>query len=324
MFVERFVAWSRRPTMYVVAAMLTAVAVIGSTYTGKKNVAASPTPTTSAFVEIDEPLDESTSTSMSDVTSMSSTEPDAEPNGTGATANPASTDGPTSTEPDITPTSEVPAPATTSTPTDSTASTEATAIATTTAAAAGVLASAGAQAQPSADLIAEVDRTGDEPNPGALFPGRPDRRAKDQERLVGPDQQPARLSGFSAWVVSPTLAEVGPDGAGGPFVKVIVRLVNRDDGPQDIADDQWTLLRPDGFGTTTVYATPVLVSGNELAANSEVFAELWFTALVSGRYWLSFRPDEGSPRGVWGLDVSLPQATTTTVARNGASSEPSN
>lgn len=157
-------------------------------------------------------------------------------------------------------------------------------------------------------VLAEVDRDGDEPNPGAIFGDRPDLRDNDQERLVGLDQDPARLSGFSVWVATGSVEKRGPDSTTGPFLKITVRLLNRDDSRQDIADDQWTLLRPDGIAVPTAYATPTLVQGTDLPANGESFAELWFPAPTDGRYWLSFRPDASSARGVWGLDVTLPAA----------------
>jgi hypothetical protein len=162
--------------------------------------------------------------------------------------------------------------------------------------------------------VNEVDRTGDEPNPGQRFPDRPDIRPKDQERLVGLTNDPARLSGFSAWIVSGSVEAAGPDQVVGPFIKITFRLINRDDRPQDVDDAQWELLRPDGLSVPTAYATPTIVNTAKLAGNGELFAEVWFTAPTSGRYWLAFRPDEGSPRGVWGLDVTLPSAVATTVA----------
>lgn len=148
---------------------------------------------------------------------------------------------------------------------------------------------------------AEVDRPGDEANPGQRYPDRPDRRENDQERAVGAD--PARLSGYSAYVLSNSAERAGPDGRAGRYVKIVVRLVNRDDSAQPYRDRHWTLRRPDGVVATTAFATPAFVQGGTIAGNGETFGELWFETPADGRYWLAFRPDAGSARGIWLAEV---------------------
>ena len=152
---------------------------------------------------------------------------------------------------------------------------------------------------------AEIDRPGDPANPGALYPGRPDTRDNDHERPVGLDAQPARLGGFSVWIARVEHPTSGPDGKIGSFVKITVRMVNRDDTAQDYNQKRWALLRPDGVAATTSYATPSFVTGSQVTGNSEAFGELWFIANRSGRYWLSFRPGSSSARGVWPIDVKI-------------------
>jgi hypothetical protein len=151
--------------------------------------------------------------------------------------------------------------------------------------------------------VAEVDHQGDQPNPGSIYPGRPDQRPNDHERAVGLDAEPARLSGFSAWVAKVAYADNGPDGARGPFLDITVRLINRDDAKQSIKQTQWTLRRPDGVVEATVYATPILVSGTDMGPKTEQFAEIWFPSHGTGRYWLALRPDQDSQRGVWAIEV---------------------
>jgi hypothetical protein len=152
--------------------------------------------------------------------------------------------------------------------------------------------------------LAEVDRPGDAANPGALYPGRPDLRDNDQERVADPAAAPARLSGYSVWVAKIDVAAAGPSAEAGPFLRVTVRIVNRDEAPQTISDRQWSLLRPDGLAATTTFSTPTFATGMDVAANSEQFGELWFAPSGTGRYWLSFRPDQASARGVWAIDVA--------------------
>jgi hypothetical protein len=152
--------------------------------------------------------------------------------------------------------------------------------------------------------LAEVDRPGDPANPGVLYPGRPDLRDNDQERTADPTAAPARLSGYSVWIAKIDAAPTGPDGSAGPFLRITVRIVNRDDSRQQVSDRQWSLLRPDGVAVTTTFATPTFAAGIDVAANSEQFGELWFAPSGTGRYWISFRPDQASSRGVWAIDVA--------------------
>jgi hypothetical protein len=150
----------------------------------------------------------------------------------------------------------------------------------------------------------EIDRAGDPPNPGALDPKRPDIRPKDQERQYGLDQEPARLSGYSAWVADPSVVK-DYSGQPGPFLRIRVHLVNRDDSPQTYRDTQWTLLKDDGTTVSTSFATPAWVAGGSIPGNGSADGELYFTAPSSGRYFVLFRPDTDSARGVWGLNVTI-------------------
>jgi hypothetical protein len=305
--------------MYVVAAVLTIVAVVGSWMGGgSKNLAAAPSPTTDAWILPDDTLAPQDSSPVGS-NSVDSAAPTTVTGDSTADIGAPTDSGPLPIDTTSAPPADSAAPPPNDTgppqsgPTQTGAPTASLPAgdpnATPTTAAIGTAAN-----------VAEVDRVGDDPNPGARFPDRPDIRPKDQERLVGPDAQPARLSGFSAWIVSGSVEAVGPDQAPGPFIKITVHLINRDDRPQDVDDSQWELLRPDGLAVPSTYSTPTIVNSAKLAANGELYAEVWFAAPVSGGYWLSFRPDEGSPRGVWGLRVTLPSpaaaavAPTTTVA----------
>jgi hypothetical protein len=150
----------------------------------------------------------------------------------------------------------------------------------------------------------EIDRVGDPPNPGALDPKRPDIRPKDQERQYGLDQEPARLSGYSAWVADPSIL-TSYGGQKGPFLRIRVHLVNRDDSPQSFRDTQWTLLKDDGTTVSTSFATPAWVAGGTIPGNGTADGELYFSAPTSGRYFAIFRPDTESSRGVWGLNLNI-------------------
>lgn len=249
---DALVALSRRRWIYVVAAVLVTVAVVGPALVGGGRSDADPgddaaaTATTSAFAG-----DPVRPTTVASTTVPATTVP--------ATVAPSST---------VTPSSVV--PATTLAPTTSVA-------------------------------VPETERRGDPPNPGLLYPRRPDIRPRDRERTVGLDQEPARFSGWSAWVARTSAETVAPDGVAGAWVKVLVRLVNRDDVPQRYDDGQWLLVGADGVARSTAYATPGFVAGSALQGNGETWGELWFPAPPPGGAWLVYRPDANSDRAVWAV-----------------------
>jgi hypothetical protein len=153
-------------------------------------------------------------------------------------------------------------------------------------------------------VASEIGRAGDPANPGVRYPGRPDIRDNDHEAVIGADQTPVRISGFSAWVVRLVQAPASPTGTAGNWARLTLRLVNRNDTDHLANQGQFTLRRPDGVVEPTQFATPTLVSGVQIAGNGEAFGEVWFPTTGPGRYWLAFRPDQGSARGIWAVDVA--------------------
>ena len=125
--------------------------------------------------------------------------------------------------------------------------------------------------------------------------------------------QPVRDGKFEFVVtdVAPPVKSIGEgmltETAQGQFVvvKLTVRIVNRDDSGQSYKADQWSLRRPDNVVENTAYATPMFVTGSTLPGNGEVFGELWFETPVDGRYWLAYRPDSSSARGIWLVTVPV-------------------
>jgi hypothetical protein len=150
--------------------------------------------------------------------------------------------------------------------------------------------------------VPEVERSGDEPNPGALYRDRRDQRPKDRERSVGLDTEPARFSGFSIWAAEAREVDTDPVGAPSAWLVVTLRIINRDDTSQSLDETMFLLERPDGTQVRATYVTPWLRDDGEIIANGELFAELWFPAPPEGWSFLSFRPDADSDRGIWGVE----------------------
>jgi hypothetical protein len=135
-------------------------------------------------------------------------------------------------------------------------------------------------------------------------PGDP-RRANDHDRELG-GTEPARISGFSAWALSadaPTEAPAGTPADPGPWLRVQVRVLNRDDAPQPYTFTDWTLVGPDGVALQATFASQDFKEGRTLPANAQAEGELWFRTAVQGRHWLLYRPQHDRDRGVWAVDV---------------------
>jgi hypothetical protein len=318
---EGLAALSRKRWIYVLAGVLVTIAVIAPELGGADAGATTvPTSTTSPWAGA--PV-RSTTTAPG----PTSAPPTVTASSVGPTVEPAT---PTTVPPTAVPSTTVPSttvPPTTVPPTTvpTTATTTSTTVATTPSTSRSILADTSAPPAPTIPalpvptsasvrtagtgtdsgtdaVVVETAMPGEDPNPGELYPGRPDIRPKDRERSAGLDASPARFSGWSAWIARQTVETTAPDGRTGRWLKITVRLVNRDTGPQTLGERRWVLLGPDGINRVTEYATPTFVNGSSVIGGGEAWGELWFPAPATGGSWLSFRPDQASDRGVWAVD----------------------
>ena len=157
--------------------------------------------------------------------------------------------------------------------------------------------------------VAEVDRPGETPDP-SLYAGQrvagaapnDERRQYDHDRTIG-GPEPARISGYSAWADAVDAPATDPDGVPGDWVRVKVRVLNRDEGPQPTEYSDWTLVGPDGVALQALRASQDFTDGRALPANAQVVGEVWFSPTQQGRHWLLYRPQHDRERGVWAVDV---------------------
>ncbi|MCZ7525315.1 MAG: DUF4352 domain-containing protein [Acidimicrobiia bacterium] len=151
-------------------------------------------------------------------------------------------------------------------------------------------------------VVPEADRPGDDPNPGALYPGRPGSQAEDQERAVG---EPVRLAGYTATVRASSLLPTFVPAEDRTWVRVDVSLLNRDDRKQAYHPWQWQLQTPSGVvHNPRAYLGPMLGSGELLPGSSVEGAVYFEIGAERGDCYVLFKPELlDAARGVWRIVV---------------------
>jgi hypothetical protein len=151
--------------------------------------------------------------------------------------------------------------------------------------------------------IAEADRKGDSRNPGQLYPDRPDIEKDDHERPVG--DEPVRFAGWSTYVTSVAVVRNPTEFDRGTFLRVHVKLLNRDKDQQDWMHDDWSLIYPSGevYSPATVLADGSLGISGGLVHGGTVEGDVWFdTASQTGNFYVTWVPSNKLThpgRGVW-------------------------
>ena len=157
---------------------------------------------------------------------------------------------------------------------------------------------------------AEIGREGDPANPRDRFGTAYEGVENRQERVIGGD--PARLSGFTTWVDS---AERIPasryvDGYAGDYLKVHVRVFNRDEYPQEIgaaAFKVWNAV--EGRRTADIVGVPVLDERVELESGETLEGNLYFYVADVSDVYIEFEGDPffccGDAMGVWRVGETI-------------------
>lgn len=195
------------------------------------------------------------------------------------------------------------APATTQVtePTASTAAPEASSPTETTAAAVTTAAPEPEAIIPFTTPAAELGRSGDDPNPGALYAGRVDTQREDQERAIG---EPVRLSGYTAVAVSAAFEEQLNDFATEGYVVVDVTVVNRDDTTQPVNPFDWRLQTPAGQVLDITFLGDNF-AGSDLVTGGSISGQVVFEiGGTRGDFFLIYKPDPfDAARGIWKVTV---------------------
>lgn len=139
----------------------------------------------------------------------------------------------------------------------------------------------------------ELGTRGDKGNPRVLFHGGYPSRWGDQERRVG--GLPARFSGYTTWVrsVARVPAATLVDGYQGDFLRVRVRVFNRDKEPQHVcACDFSVWSRAEGYRAADAVAAATIGGPTEIGSGAQSSGDVYlYVATVSDPIYLVYNPD---------------------------------
>jgi hypothetical protein len=152
--------------------------------------------------------------------------------------------------------------------------------------------------------VAEVDRKGGSSNRGDLYPGRSNSQKEDQERRIG--EQPARLAGYSAWVLSAGFVQQISKYEDDGYLRLHVRSLNRDDATQPFSEEDWRLQTPQGqVLDPALFLLADSLGSGELVEGGQVEGDVFFRDIGEhGQYFAIYKPkDQDAARGIWGFPV---------------------
>jgi hypothetical protein len=144
---------------------------------------------------------------------------------------------------------------------------------------------------------------GDDPNPGALFPGRPDTLAEDQEREVG---EAARLSGYTTTVDAAAFQAQLSEFETSGYVVIDVTTENRDERAQPFNEFDWALQSPDGAVISpTLNTTDAPLGSGDLVGGGVATGSVVFdVGAQTGEFFIIYKPDPfDAARGIWSVEV---------------------
>ena len=160
----------------------------------------------------------------------------------------------------------------------------------------------------------EVGTRGDDGDPRALFHGDYPSRRDDQERRIG--GPPARFSGYTTWVGSVTRVRAAAlvDGYQGQFLRVPVRVFNRDIEAQHVcACDFFVWSRAEGYRAADAVAAATIGGPAQIRSGAQVSGDVYlYVATAPDPIYLVYNPDRYVPftaneaTGIWRIDGESP------------------
>lgn len=131
-----------------------------------------------------------------------------------------------------------------------------------------------------------------------LFPGRPDSQKDDREREIG---KAVEFSGYTTTVTAAGFRQSFDDFQTDGYLVADVTIENRDTRAQPYNTYDWRLQTPTGqvIDPGFVVMDGALSSG-DLVQGGKVSGKVPFeVGSVKGDYYLIYKPDFGSTRGIW-------------------------
>lgn len=131
-----------------------------------------------------------------------------------------------------------------------------------------------------------------------LFAGRPDSQREDQERNIGDS---AKLSGYTATVVSAGFQQSVSDFEEDGYIVVDVTIENRDDKAQSYNYFDWKLQTPEGQVIDGAFVTIDHLGSGDLVNGGKVSGKVVFeVGATKGDFFIIYKPDAyDAARGIW-------------------------
>jgi len=148
----------------------------------------------------------------------------------------------------------------------------------------------------------------DPENPGKLFgKSRPNRQKEDQERNTG---EVVRVAGFSTALMAAEYVQRLSQFEDAGYVKLAVKVCNRNSDPQSFSYINWRLQTPSGQVLDPTFVTAPILGGSgglttDLVKGAEVAGDVYFqVGAEHGEFYALYKPELfDASRGVWKVAV---------------------
>lgn len=144
-------------------------------------------------------------------------------------------------------------------------------------------------------------------NPGKLFgKGRPNRQREDQERNTG---EVVRIAGFSTALTGAEYVQSVSQFEDAGYVKLTVKVCNRNSDPQSFSYINWRLQTPSGQVLDPTFVTAPILGGTggltDIVKGAEVAGDVYFqVGGEHGEFYALYKPEPfDASRGVWKVAV---------------------
>jgi Domain of unknown function (DUF4352) len=141
-------------------------------------------------------------------------------------------------------------------------------------------------------------------NPGKLFKERPGQDSGDQERNTG---ETANLGGFAATVTSASFEQSLSGFENDGYLKVSVKICNRNSDTNDESPLDWKLQTPNGNRIDMTFTSAPTLQPGTLIGGGEQAGDVYFPVDgQKGDFYVIFKPLSdpfGDERGVWKFSI---------------------
>jgi hypothetical protein len=141
-------------------------------------------------------------------------------------------------------------------------------------------------------------------NPGKLFTGRSGQNKGDQERNTG---ETANLGGFAATVTGASFEQSVSDFENDGYLKVSVKICNRNSDTNDLNPLDWKLQTPNGNRIDMTFTSAPMLQEGTLVGGGEQAGDVYFPVDgQKGDFYVVFKPLSdpfGHDQGIWKVSI---------------------